>query len=145
MIRLPPNRLVMLDTQIIVFLMRGKEAGRSIDAALGLSTRPERPLLCSVVEGEMIGLARSWRWGQAKIETMRRSLGEMVRVSSGVPEVVEAYGELYAALGTRGRRMGENDLWIAATARAVDAMVITCDDGFGNLKPGEVEVLQVPS
>jgi tRNA(fMet)-specific endonuclease VapC len=121
---LPPHRLVLLDTQIIVFLMRGKQAGQKIDATLGLSARPERPLLCSVVEGEMLGLARSWSWGPARINALRSSLDQMVRVSSAAPEVVEAYSELYAALGIRGRKMGENDLWISATARAVGAILV---------------------
>jgi predicted nucleic acid-binding protein len=53
-----------------------------------------------------------------------------VYVDAGIPEVVEAYAELYADGTRNGFPCGENDLWIAATAKAANALLITCDRDF---------------
>jgi tRNA(fMet)-specific endonuclease VapC len=134
---LPPttHQLLVLDTNVLVHLLRNRALGQAIEAAFALTTRTERPLLSSVVEGELRGLAAWWNWGPNKIARLEQTLSELVRVSAGEPEIVRAYGTLYAHQTKAGKRVGENDLWIAATAVAVNATVLTCDSDFNNFDP----------
>jgi predicted nucleic acid-binding protein len=88
-----------------------------------------------VVEGELRGLADWWGWGPAKIAKLEQTLSQLVAVSVGEPEVVKFYGRLYAQQTRLGQKVGENDLWVAATAAAIDGVVLTCDSDFLKFDP----------
>jgi tRNA(fMet)-specific endonuclease VapC len=72
-------------------------------------------------------------WGPNKLIELEAVFAEMIRVSSGEPEIVKAYGALFAQQTKSGRKIGENDLWIAATAMAINGVVLTCDTDFQNI------------
>lgn len=58
------------------------------------------------------------------------------------PLVIREWARIkHAAI--HGIAIGDNDLWIAAAASAVDAPVFTCDTGFGAVKD-LVEVIYLP-
>jgi tRNA(fMet)-specific endonuclease VapC len=54
-----------------------------------------------------------------------------VDVSSGAPELLDAYVEIDCF--SKGRSMGKNDLWIAATAKVTGATLVTSDGDFDHL------------
>ena len=135
MLKIATNQLLILDTNVLVHLLRNNAIGQAIENTFSLTTRPERPLLSSIVEGELRGLATLWKWGPVKIANLEKAFSELVRVSAGTVEVTKAYGELYAHQISLGRKIGENDLWIAATAVAVRATLLTCDSDFKHLDP----------
>lgn len=124
--------LLVLDTNVLVHLLRNNALGQAIEKTYSLTTRLERPLLSSIVEGELRGLAESWNWGSTKIQKLETTLNELVRISAGEPEIVATYGKLYAHQSKIGKKVGENDLWIGATAAAINGTVITCDTDFLN-------------
>ena len=139
--------LLLLDTTVLVDLLRGTTWGKDIDAKYALSDRPERPLLCSIVEGEVIGLTRYWRWGAAKLGKLRTLFAELVRVESSHPSVIEAYAEIYADARRQGKYQGplsQNDLWIAATAKAAGAALLTSDQHFEWMNNRHIEVHYEP-
>ena len=139
-----PTGLVVLDTVVVVHLMRGDPTGQAIEKQYALTTRPERPLLSTVVEGEMLGLARVWRWGERKVAELQALLAQLVRVDAGKREIVDAYAELYHEAMRSGEPCGENDLWIAATARATGAALFTCDTDFEWMHPDHLTVYYMP-
>jgi tRNA(fMet)-specific endonuclease VapC len=51
------GRLLLLDTSVILHLLRGKATGLAIDTAYGLRTRAERPLVSVVSVGEILSFA----------------------------------------------------------------------------------------
>jgi tRNA(fMet)-specific endonuclease VapC len=55
--------------------------------------------------------------------------------------VVRRYGQVRLALKRKGRPIPENDIWIAATAIALDATVLTDDAHFDEVDGLEVERL----
>ena len=57
-------------------------------------------------------------------------LSELVRVDVGSHDIVLAYADLYEADQSGGHNTGENDLWIAATAKVAGAVLLTCDGDF---------------
>lgn len=98
-----------------------------------LRRRVDRPLLCSVVEGELRGLAICFKWGTDKIARLDQLCNELVSVSCALPEVISAYAQLYAHVRAKGTPIGENDLWIAATAQAAGATLLACDTDFDKI------------
>jgi len=131
-LNIPPGKLIVLDTNVLVDVLRNNEYGKHIANEYGLTTRPERPLFSTVTEGEILGLAKSpkWKWGHKKLSDLQNLLDQLVRIDAGLPEVVNVYSDLYAASFDTGHPTGENDLWIAATAKATNSVLITRDKDF---------------
>jgi tRNA(fMet)-specific endonuclease VapC len=143
-VSISPSDLVALDTNTLVHWVRQDSTGRHILRQYQLQDRVDRPLFSSVVEGEIRGLAKCWNWGANKLKRLDDILSELVRVDAGLREVVLAYADLYAEDQSGGHNTGENDLWIAATAKATGAILLTCDADFRwmDSKTLRVEVIQ---
>ena len=141
---IPPTKLLLLDTTILVDLMRDTPTGRKIDRDFRLSARPERPLLCSIVEGEILGVARYRGWGEKMMADLQALFDQLVRVPSSHHAVIDAYATIYADAHRNGFPRGENDLWIAATAKATNAAVLTSDNDFLWLNGRHIDVHHVP-
>jgi predicted nucleic acid-binding protein len=58
--------------------------------------------------------------------------------------LIQAYADLDAYSRTVGRRMGKNDLWIAATARVTGAKLLTADADFDHLTPAFLDRDLIP-
>jgi tRNA(fMet)-specific endonuclease VapC len=124
-----------LDTSVVIHVCRGKETGQKIDSAYGLRDRPSRPLICVVTVGECLAFARRRNWGVAKLDALHELLREFVVVDINSREVLDRYAELSAAGVSKGWNLGENDLWIAATASAANALLLTTDADFDRVDP----------
>ena len=57
----------LLDTNILVHLIRGKPVGKAIEANFGLQGALNRSTICIVTVGEAYSLARKWNWGQQRL------------------------------------------------------------------------------
>src|SRR5262245_21101677 len=119
-----PSGLVLLDTNVLVHLVRGRDFGRAIDQSYGLRTRPDRPLISVVTVGEMLSLARLWKWGAQKQDRMLEVIREMVVVDINSEPVLRYYAQFDHHLVERGQPIGQNDLWIAATTAATGATLL---------------------
>ena len=123
--------LYLLDTNIVVQYVRGSELSKEIESRFNLLHRTERPLISVVSIGELEALARRLGWGSKKIQALENHLRELVVVDISSQEVLKAYGEISSWTEDEGKRMGQqNDLWIAATAHASGAHLITADSDF---------------
>jgi tRNA(fMet)-specific endonuclease VapC len=142
-VKIPAGKLIFLDTNVLVDLVRNNERGRRMNSEHKLTERAERPLFSTVTEGEILGLARVWHWGTRKLDQLHELLNQLVRVDAGLPAVVNAYAELYAESRASGNPTGENDLWIAATAKATGAVLLTHDTDFDWMKPPLLHVFRV--
>jgi tRNA(fMet)-specific endonuclease VapC len=127
------NELLLLDTNIVIHLLRDNEVSKRVDAEFQIRHRTDRPLISVVTIGECLSLARQFRWGNSRIETLESLLREFVVVSIDSRPVLERYGEFHAWTKSIGRTLGHNDLWIAATAAATGAHLITTDQDFDPL------------
>lgn len=81
-------------------------------------------------------------YGAEKRRIVQLVVDNTVVVDIDDPVVVACYVEVYKALrglasGSR-TNIGENDMWIAATARAADATLLTVDKDFDPLHPAVV-------
>ena len=127
----PPSYL--LDTCILVHLLRGNRVGQQIDAEFSLRSRLGLNIISVVTVGEMLSLGRHLSWGERRLAEMRAMLDQLVQVDISVPEILDAYGEIDAESMAMGRNMGKNDVWIAATARAANLTLLTADGHFDHL------------
>jgi predicted nucleic acid-binding protein len=125
----------LLDTNILVALLRGKALGQRIDSAYVLKSNLNQCIVCVVSVGEMYSLVHKFRWGSVKVQALRDLLDELVWVDINRTEILEAYGEIDHAMEAAGTPMGKNDVWIAATARATGFTLLTTDRDFDRLDP----------
>lgn len=142
---LRPDDLLSLDTNVLVHWIRQNATGIHMRDTYRLHERSDRPMYSTIVEGEIRALARQWNWGAGKLELLEELLAELVRVDAGLPDVVKAYAEIYAADRAGGHNTGQNDMWIAATTKAAGAVLLTCDDDCVWMSPGLLAVEHVPT
>ena len=133
----------LLDTNILVQLIRGKAVGKAIEANFGLYGGLNRSIICVVTVGEMYSLARKWNWGQSRLARLQHLLGEVVWVDINHPSILDAYGELDDLSNRLGRPMGKNDVWIASVAKVSQMTLITTDADFDHLHPGHLVRIRV--
>ncbi len=133
------DRPVVLDTWVLVHLCRDRALGRVIERRYRLRERPITPIISIVTVGEMYAFARRADWGGRRRALLAELLSNLVVVDVNTPAILQGYAEISTWLRERGRHMGHNDRWIAATAKMLDAVVLTGDADFDPLHPELVE------
>ena len=123
----------MLDTNILLACLRGKALGKYIRAHYPFDTGAFDSLVCVVSIGEILSLSRKFGWGSDKIAEMQRLVDGLVTVDISSPAVLSAYAELDRFSESTGRRMGKNDIWIAAATKVSGATLLTTDPDFDHL------------
>ena len=122
--------LIVLDSCAIIQLLRNNEVGQRLEQQYYSSARRNDILISSVTYAEVLAFATYQQWSPHKIALLEEYMNQLPIVNVGDHEVVEMYVELYVVARKRGRTMGQNDLWIAATAKAADAILLTTDKDF---------------
>ena len=130
-----PDRL-LLDTTVLIHLIRGNSLGRWIEESFALRERTKTPLISIVTVGEMLAFAKKRGWGEKKVDQMEALLRELVIVDISSQDVLRTYAEIDLLLEKAGHPIGQNDLWIAATAIKAEAHLLTTDRDFDPLHPG---------
>jgi tRNA(fMet)-specific endonuclease VapC len=127
---IPPDKLVLLDTNILVDLARGKKAGQMIEGRFKLRERAEKPLISVVTVGEMLALARIFKWGKENLEKLDALFRELVIIDIHMRAVLDRFAEIKAFVKSNGNALHDNDTWIAACTSVADAVLITADKDF---------------
>jgi len=130
---IPPN--LLLDTNVLIHLARDNSIGRIIDARFGLRNPAQVPLLSIVTVGEALAFARKRDWGTAKTDQLQTLLRELIVVDVNSEPILQGYAEIDTYLTRRGNPIEQNDIWIAATARATNSLLLTTDKDFNVLHP----------
>ena len=89
-----PSPLYLLDTNILLHLIRGQSTGLYIDATFRLQDQANIPLVCIVSHGEIWSLAREHAWGQRKRLALEVMLDNLVTVDISPDQVVAAYVDI---------------------------------------------------
>lgn len=132
-----PGRVV-LDTCVLIHLIRGNDLGRKIDAHFGLTRGKATALISAVTLGEGRSLALQWGWGTDKVQRMEKLFRELIVMEVNLTPVLERYALLDMHSRDRGRKMGKNDLWIVATAAATSSTLVSTDRDFDHIDPAIV-------
>lgn len=104
-------------------------------------SRHDRVLICTIVRGEILyGLERMPR-GRHQRESERKAR-DLFKTMECEP-ISEAAADHYARIKREAERQGtvvaENDLWIAATAFALGATLVTSDKDFNRIRGLDIE------
>ena len=131
--------LYLLDTSILLLLVRGGPIARYIRVTYQLDEVAQRSLVCVVSHGEIRAMASRREWGEAKQSRLAEALREYVTVDVNDERVWDAY--VQADRVSRGapkgaRTIGDNDRWIAAAAKAAGAVLLTADRDFLHFSSG---------
>jgi len=79
----------LLDTNIIVALMRMNLLGTYIEATYGLRASLSRSLISVVTAGEMLSLGRKFGWGKTKLDALEAMLHQLLRrVEARDPDIL---------------------------------------------------------
>jgi len=114
----------MLDTDICIYLAKNQHP--QVTARFE-RLKPEQPVMSAITYGEL-------QYGANKsIERLRTlslltELIQHIPVESVTSSAAQVYGEIRATLEKQGRVIGNNDIWIAAHAIALDVTLATNND-----------------
>lgn len=129
------HALILLDTSVLVHLFRNDDIGQKVAADNSLLERSEKPLISIVTVGEALAIAEKNGWGKPKKDRLTVLLTQLVVVDINSLNVLVKYATIDAWCKSNGKCLGKNDLWIAATASAVGAHLLTCDQDYAPLDP----------
>ena len=135
----------LLDTNILVYYLRGNALGQWIETRYGLQKTPRASFLCEVSVGELYSLGLQNGWGKPKFDALETLLKDCVIVPINFEGVHQAYAQIdhfsqQPGPGSSARNMGKNDLWIAAVAHVAQVPLLTCDKDFDHLHPDWISV-----
>jgi tRNA(fMet)-specific endonuclease VapC len=145
----------LLDTNILVHLVRDSPKAALLDQQFGLLRETTEIYISAVTKGELLSFAKQAGWGKLKIGRLYAILNNIPSIPiDGNSPLMEAYADLDAfsqgkhpeyhlPVGFTARNMGKNDLWIAATAFLMDVPLITTDQDFKHLHPNFIVVHQL--
>lgn len=137
---------ILLDTNILIHLVRGNAIAQQVKNYVGSVNEPQ--LFVSVVNiAEAESLVVQWKWPSDKIERLKKLITSFIAIDieQNNTELLDAYVNIDAysqgkttapngqPLNNTSRNMGKNDLWIAATAYAMNAELLTTDGDFDHL------------
>ena len=134
---------LVLDTNILLHLLRGKHAGQVIESIYKVSQRTPRAIISVVSKGELRSLAYQFEWESEKHERLDAMLASLPSADISHSAIHKAYAELDFSSHALGIKMGKNDLWIAATTYVVGGVLLTTDGDFDHLGPTGVRVERV--
>jgi predicted nucleic acid-binding protein len=126
---------------IVVDILRANSTGKALAVPLG--QRSDRPLLSVISVGELLSLAEKWSWGNDRKAALDARLRQLVIVDINNSPVLNRYAAIDRFTSSAGRSMGQNDMWIAATATGAGAVLLTRDQDFDHLAPDHVELVRV--
>jgi tRNA(fMet)-specific endonuclease VapC len=127
--------LYLLDTNILLAYVRGGSLYTFVETKYALWTMTPAPLVSVVSEGEIRALAEEFAWGTGKRRLMEHLLARFTIIPLPFANVIDAYVQVSEYCRRAGRVLGKNDLWIAATAMATGATLLTTDKDFDPLDP----------
>ena len=132
---------LLLDTNVVLHAVRDSSLWRRIDAVFHLRHASHTALISAVTVGECLAMAKRNGWGVRKQEFLEKLLRQLVILDINREPILRAYAELHQRRIERSRERtpGQNDLWIAATARATRARLLTTDRDFDIFSPDLIQ------
>lgn len=130
----------LLDTNIVVAHIRANDLGKYLNRTYHLTAGAYPFHVSVVVWGELRALAQKFAWGPAKRVLLTNALALFKPLDINYDDLLQAYADIDTYSEAHGRKMGKNDLWIAATARAFDLTLLTTDTDFNHLHPAWIDL-----
>jgi tRNA(fMet)-specific endonuclease VapC len=127
------------DTNIILHQVRDNALAQWIEVTYVLPGVSPPPYISIVSVGELLSLASQFNWGTSRRQRLADILRGLRVLNLDEPGLVDAYAEIDVYSISVGKRMGQNDIWIAATAKATGTRLLTTDRDFDHLDGVHIE------
>ncbi len=127
--------LFLLDTNILVHFIRSDALWQRLRREYALLLVEPTPQISIVSDGELRSLAHQFNWQTDNRSQMNFALSYFRRTTIDHPAILEAYAVIDAFSKRIGHAMGQNDVWIAATATAIGAKLLTTDRDYDPISP----------
>ena len=139
----PPESVVLLlDTNILLIYARAGEPSQHLEAQLGLQDGRIQGVISVISIGEALAFAQKNNWGQTRRdELMKLVRTKLVPIDINRPEIFAAYADIdhYCEKVVKSARcIGQNDLWLAATAHVLQCELVTTDKDFDHLDGNKI-------
>lgn len=134
------GKYYLLDTNVLLFWLRGGDVCQTIDGQFQLTASSFRPMVCEVTLGEIEAFAMDCKWGDARKSKLADIRRKLVVIDLTDERIYRAYAELSTLAKSKGLPIfhDKNDLWIAAAGRVSGATILTTDaKGFKPLRDGK--------
>ena len=135
----------LLDTTILVGFVRGANWAKVVHGNHNLGDSNVMVFTSIICCGEILALAEKNNWGKNKKDVLKNILSGITTIDINKESILNAYAMIKTwtqghAVATQKSpppkpaiSMGQNDLWIAATAHASDATLLSADSDFVHL------------
>jgi tRNA(fMet)-specific endonuclease VapC len=136
----------VLDTNTLIHIVRNSDNWKFIETKYKPFDSINQAYISFASVAELLSIAKQVGWGDGKIKHLKLLFNELeiVTVSAQISDLLlQSYVEIdtYSQgknqiplpQGVSARNMGKNDIWIAATAHALQATLITTDKDFNHL------------
>jgi tRNA(fMet)-specific endonuclease VapC len=125
--------IYLLDTNAVSLLMR-EDTG--VVRWLSSVRADDRLMICTITRGEILFGLRKLAQGKrcAELEAKAQKLFATCPCGPIPADAADQYADLKLAQQRRGLSLDENDLWIAATALAMEATLVTRDTDFKSIE-----------
>lgn len=133
----------MLDTNILVHLLRGDATGQEIERTYKVGQRTPRAIISVVTKGELKSLAYKFGWSSHRHERLDTMLAALPAADISHGSIHDAYANVDVTSMALGVKMGKNDLWIAATTLVIGGVLLTMDADFDHLSASMLRVERV--
>jgi predicted nucleic acid-binding protein len=119
----------LLDTSVIGALMRADARMATWLSSIGAD---DRVAICTIAPGEILfGLERlAPGRRRTELDGKARKLFAAIPCESIPPAAGDVYANIKVSQQRRGLSLDENDLWMAATALALSAILVSRDSDF---------------
>jgi tRNA(fMet)-specific endonuclease VapC len=136
--------IYILDTNILIYLIRENPVVKAELSSRGIFDTQNTSSISIASVGEILSFALQNNWGEHKKNSLEKLIENLRPIPIIKREMLDAYAEIdtYSKgklaqrplpVGLTARKMGKNDLWIAATTYLTKADLITNDNDFDHL------------
>jgi len=148
---------IVIDTCVLIHIVRETITGKYCLEALQKFDEGPNIIISVATKAELQSFILQNNWGKQKVEALNNILSEItcIDVNKSDKMLLNAYTNVdaYSKRKTKdksgnlligsARKMGKNDLWIAATAFALDIPLMTTDGDFDHLNGVFLNVLKI--
>lgn len=148
---------IVIDTCVFIHIVRDTITGKNCLGALESFDEAANIIVSVVTKAELESFIAQNKWGKPKIEKLNKILNEItyIDIANADNLLIDSYTEIDAfskrkikdkkgnLLDGSARKMGKNDIWIAATAFALDVPLMTTDGDFDHLDNTFLNVLKI--
>lgn len=148
---------IVIDTCVFIHIVRDTATGKKCLEELEKYDEAANVIVSVATKAELESFIAQNNWGKPKIERLNKILEEItyIDISNADQLLIDSYTEIDAfskrkikdksgnLLNGSARKMGKNDLWIAATAYSLDIPLLTTDGDFDHLDDTMMNVMKI--